>query len=165
MSDEEKREELAEEEGIEASSPIDEGTASPEPALGKWRGRMLKALLHESDTEETEEASLRDIVRKMDGKWCMRQMPFVFIVVCFCCVLVTNRYRAQWQLIEQDELRGKLEDITYRADALRSELTEKTRQSMIERRLKSNGDSTLLPSVEQPYVICTDEEEGGKTGE
>ncbi len=135
------------------------GNGQEEKELGKWRKRILSILTHESDTEESEELTLRNIVKALDGVWLMRQMPLLGIIAVFLIVMTTLHYQWQKDLIEKEELKRRIEDITYRSAALNSELTEKTRQSMIERRLRSNGDSTLMPSTEAPFVVRTSQRE------
>ncbi|MCD7720985.1 MAG: hypothetical protein LUI09_02020 [Prevotellaceae bacterium] len=162
------QEESATEEGLAeeapeepAEEPLAEPAQTPEveplepeaPKLGKWRRRMLDILLHESDREEEDVATLLGIVRRMDGEWFLRQMPLVLVVVIFMIVRTTSHYQWQQQLIDREEINRQIEDVTYRATAISSDLTEKMRQSKIERKLKMDGDSTLLPSVETPFVI------------
>ncbi len=137
------------------TDPKQEGTEE----LGKWRKRMLNALLHESDSEETEEATLQDILRKVDGAWLLRQMPLITLILFFCIVTTTLHYQWQQQLIEREELEKELDDLTYRTAAMGGELTVKTRESMIEQQLRMNGDSTLLPSVDEPFVVEVEQAE------
>ncbi len=129
-----------------------------ERELGKWRKRILSILTHESDTEETDEVTLQNVIKTLDGAWLMKQMPLLGIVAFFLVVMTTLHYQWQKDIIEKETLKNAIEDITIRSAAVNSELTEKTRQSMIERRLKNNGDSTLLPSTEPPFVIRTNKE-------
>ncbi|MCD8266257.1 MAG: hypothetical protein LUC33_03790 [Prevotellaceae bacterium] len=151
---EEAPEELSEEPAEDPAAPPEaEPLETEAPKLGKWRRRMLDILLHESDKEEEDEATLLGIVRRMDGEWFLRQMPLVLVIVVFMIVRTTSHYQWQQQLIDQEEITKQIEDVTYRASAISSDLTERMRQSMIERKLKADGDSTLLPSVETPFVI------------
>ncbi|MCD8302487.1 MAG: hypothetical protein LUC44_05655 [Prevotellaceae bacterium] len=152
-------EELQELEELEGSQEPEEEQTQAAPTEGKWKRRMLNMLLHESDSDEEGDLKLKNIVRSLNGAWFFRQMPLVLIIVAFWIIRITSHYQWEQGLIEREALEKKIEDITIRAGALNSSLTEKTRQSMIERKLKQNGDSTLLPSVEEPYVININEPE------
>ncbi len=124
-----------------------------EQELGKWKERLLKILTFESDTEDSEDLSLQKVVKSLNGEWLIKQMPLLLIIVAFFVVMTTNRYQWQQKQIEKDELKKEIEDVTYRWADVISELTEKTLQSEIENRLKTNGDSTLLPTSETQFVI------------
>ncbi len=124
-----------------------------EQELGKWKERLLKILTFESDTEDSEDLSLQKVVKSLNGEWLIKQMPLLLIIVAFFVVMTTNRYQWQQKQIEKDELKKEIEDVTYRWADVISELTEKTLQSEIENRLKTNGDSTLLPTAETQFVI------------
>ncbi len=124
-----------------------------EQELGKWKERLLRILTFESDTEDSEDLSLQKVVKSLNGEWLIKQMPLLLIIVAFFVVMTTNRYQWQQKQIEKDELKKEIEDVTYRWADVISELTEKTLQSEIENRLKTNGDSTLLPTAETQFVI------------
>ncbi len=124
-----------------------------EQELGKWKERLLKILTFESDTEDTEDLSLQKVVKSLNGEWLIKQVPLLLIIVGFFVVMTTSRYQWQQKQIEKDELKKEIEDVTYRWADVISELTAATLQSEIESRLRSNGDSTLLPSAETQFVI------------
>ncbi len=156
LQEQEELEELREPEGSDEPEVEQTQAASNE---GKWKRRMLNMLLHESDSDEEGDLKLKNIVRSLNGEWFFRQMTLVFIIAAFWLIRITSHYQWEQGLIEREALEKKLEDITIRSGALNSSLTEKTRQSMIERKLKQNGDSTLLPSLEEPYVININKQE------
>ncbi len=124
-----------------------------EQELGKWKERLLRILTFESDTEDTEDLSLQKVVKSLNGEWLIKQVPLLLIIVGFFVVMTTSRYQWQQKQIEKEELKKEIEDVTYRWADVISELTAATLQSEIENRLRSNGDSTLLPSGETQFVI------------
>ncbi len=130
-----------------------------EQELGKWKERLLKILTFESDTEDTEDLSLQKVVKSLNGEWLIKQVPLLLIIVGFFVVMTTSRYQWQQKQIEKDELKKEIEDVTYRWADVISELTAATLQSEIESRLRSNGDSTLLPSAETQFVININQSE------
>ncbi len=130
-----------------------------EQELGKWKERLLKILTFESDTEDTEDLSLQKVVKSLNGEWLIKQVPLLLIIVGFFVVMTTSRYQWQQKQIEKDELKKEIEDVTYRWADVISELTAATLQSEIESRLRSNGDSTLLPSTEKQFVISINQSE------
>ena len=123
-----------------------------------WRKRILNMLLPEGDSEEAEDVNLKEAIRSINGSWFIHQIPLLTIVLIGMLGIITNRYQSQQELIERDELEKEVADIRYRSLTLNSELTRKTRQSLIEEKLRSVGDTTLLPSVDAPFVINVTEE-------
>ena len=66
---------------------------------------------------------------------------------------ITNGYQAQVEMMQETELEAELKDWRYRSITRVSELTLLCRQSQLERRLREQGDSTLLPSKVAPFII------------
>lgn len=128
-----------------------------EQAQNGWRKRVLNILMPEGDFEEAEDINLKEAIKSVNGRWFIHQMPLFGLVLIGMLGVITNRYQSQQELIERDELEKQVADIRYRSLTRNSELTQKTRQSMVEERLKALGDTTLLPSVDAPFIINTNE--------
>ena len=125
---------------------------------GPLRRRLWNSMFTEGETEG-EGKSMREVMQSMsiDGKWFFRQIPLLILILFGILLLVTNRYQAQQEIIEKEELQKEVEDWRYRSLTRSSELTTMTRQSKIEERLKALGDSALAPAKVPPFTINTNE--------
>ncbi len=124
-----------------------------EKKLGWW-GRLKQQLLRgDNESEDPEERSLRDVINQIDGPWLLRQVPLMLAFFLFGVLSITARYAKEEKQIRINMLQKEVADYRYRALTRSSQLTERTRQSRIEERLKAQGDSTLLPSSEAPFII------------
>ncbi len=122
------------------------------------RRRLWNSLFTEGETEG-DGKSVREVMQSMsiDGRWFFKQIPLFLLILLGILLLVTNRYQAQQEIIEKEELQKEVEDWRYRSLTRSSELTTMTRQSKIEERLKVLGDSTLAPAKVPPFTINTNE--------
>lgn len=116
------------------------------------RYNLMGALLNNEGENVT---NFRDLFRSIDlnGEWFRRNLWFIFLLTGCLVLLVTNRYQAQQEQIEEAELKNELAEMKYKWLTRFSELTTSTRQSQIEEQLRENGDYTLTPSRESPFVI------------
>ncbi len=126
---------------------------------GTHRRRWWASLFTEGETDAGEGKNLKDVVRAMhiDGRWFFRQIPFLLFILFCILLMVTNRYQAQQEIIEKEQLQHDVEEWRYKALTRSSELTTLTRQSQIEERLKAYGDSTLTAPKEPPFTINPNE--------
>lgn len=117
----------------------------------RWWGSMFT----EGESESGESKSLKDVVQSMhiDGQWFFRQIPLLLLILGGILLMVTNRYQAQQEIIEKEQLQSDVEDWRFRSLTRSSELTTRTRQSQIEERLRQLGDSLLVPAKEPPFTI------------
>ena len=131
--------------------------ATQEEAQAKntQRRSLWNSLFTEGETESGESKSLKEVVQSMniDGRWFFQQIPLLLLILCGVLLMVTNRYQAQQEIIEKEELQHAVEDWRFRSLTRSSELTTRTRQSKIEEQLKALGDSTLAPATEPPFTI------------
>ena len=142
------------------SSNIDkQKQPADEQVQSGWKRRILNVLLPEGDSEDAEDVNLKEAIKSVNGRWFIHQIPLLTLVLIGMLGLITNRYQSQQELIERDELEKEVADIRYRSLTRKSEITRSTRQSMIEEKLRSLGDTTLLPSVDAPFIINTNEQE------
>ena len=126
---------------------------------GTHRRRWWGSLFTEGETDAGEGKSMKDVVRAMqiDGRWFFRQIPFLLFILFCILLMVTNRYQAQQEIIEKEQLQHDVEEWRYKALTRFSELTTLTRQSQIEERLKAYGDSALTAPQEPPFTINPNE--------
>lgn len=119
------------------------------------RRRMWGSLFTEDESDAGEGRSLKDVIQSMniDGRWFFEQIPLLLLILGGLLLIVTNRYQAQQEIIEKEQLQNDVEDWHFRALTRSSELTTRTRQSKIEERLKQLGDSTLTAPKEPPFTI------------
>ncbi|MCQ2196136.1 MAG: hypothetical protein MJZ60_01270 [Bacteroidaceae bacterium] len=119
----------------------------------KKRHRFANALLNNEG--ENNITSIKDLYKSfhIDGTWFKRNWSFLLTVFGCLLAFVTNRYQAQQEMIEEDQLRKELAEMRYKWLTRFSELTTSTRQSQIENRLKQLGDTTLTYSKQAPFII------------
>ena len=82
-----------------------------------------------------------------------RQIWFILFLMLLAIVYISNRYAAQQEIIEEERLRKELVEKKNYALTRYAELTMMSRQSGLEQRLYSFGDSLLKTSTEPPFVI------------
>lgn len=119
----------------------------------------LEVAIKEQATEEENPQSPSFTLRKILGgdflsaDMLRKQIWVIVIIAAFTLVYVSNRYSCQKDLLELNDLEGKLIDAKYRALASSSELTELCRESNVLRMLKNNKDSILHIADQPPYII------------
>ena len=91
------------------------------------------------------------------GTFLRRQVWFILFLVALGIFYISNRYAAQQEIIEEETLRKELVEKKNYALTQYAELTMASRQSGLEERLRSFGDSLLTTSNEPPFVIQTEE--------
>lgn len=139
----------------------DEHPAEAKPSEQAMEEEQGKALLNslikegEDDDEDQQIKHIRDLIQviRIDGQWFRRQIGVILLMVFGIILYITNRYQAQSEIIEEGALRDTLQDMKFRNLTRNSELTLKCRQSKLEELMKANGDSTLLPSTEAPFIL------------
>ena len=119
------------------------------------RRRLWGSLFTEGESDANESKSIGDVVRsiKIDGEMLFRQIPLLLLILAGILLMVTNRYQAQQEIIQKEQLQKEVEDWRFRSLTRSSELTTKTRQSQIEERLKAWGDSSITTPKEPPFTI------------
>ena len=120
--------------------------SEPEERRSTWR--MLS-------TEDFPQVSLREILGGdyLIGSFLRRNILFILMLVVLGILYITNRYAAQQEIIEHEQLRNELIEKKNYALTQYAELTMCCRQSSIENRLKSFGDSLLTAPKEPPFII------------
>lgn len=112
-------------------------------------------------TEEDDdmgELSLRAILGGdiLQSRFFLKQVVF-FMFCAFLMLLYTgNRYSSQQDAITIDSLRTRLQEVKYNVLTQSSELMNLSRQSNVERRLKSTKDSVLETPITPPFLIPSD---------
>jgi uncharacterized membrane protein len=89
----------------------------------------------------------------LNSKFVRKQIKLILLIVFFLFIYISNRYISQHEIIEISQLKEQLKDIKYDALTRSSELTERSRQSHVEKYLKEKGDSLLKISTVSPFII------------
>lgn len=144
-------EELETQEALENLEPAE----SLEDAPKSRRKRVMTSLLNNEG--EANVTNFKDLIKSIDlnGEWFRRNLFFICLVTVSLLIFVTNRYQAQQEQIEEDNLKRELAEMRYKWLTRFSELTSSTRQSQIEKQLIQNGDTELKHSKKPPFIIRT----------
>ncbi len=106
-------------------------------------------------SEDLPQVSLREILGGdyLIGSFLRRNIWFILFLLALGVGYITNRYQAQQEIIEEERLRAELIEKKNYALTQYAELTLRCRQSNIESKLRSMGDTTLMPSTEPPIRV------------
>ena len=106
-------------------------------------------------TDDFPQVSLREILGGdyLIGSFLRRNILFILLLVALGILYITNRYAAQQEIIEHEQLRNALIEKKNYALTQNAELTMYSRQSNIENRMKSYGDSLLVAPKDPPFMI------------
>lgn len=88
-----------------------------------------------------------------------KQFGLIAMCVFYIIIYITNRYQAQQELIEIQDLKEQLQKVKYYSLTRSGEYTIKSRQSQVEEMLKQTPDSMLGTAKEPPFIIRTNTEE------
>lgn len=88
-----------------------------------------------------------------------KQFGLIAVCVFYVILYITNRYQAQQELIEIEELKIELQKQKYYSLTRSGEFTIRSRQSQVEKMLKQTPDSMLVTPKEPPFIIRTNTEE------
>ena len=94
----------------------------------------------------------------LDSKQIRRQVPFVIMVIIMLILYVSNRYNAQQEMINIDNLKVEKNEMRYRATARSSQLLQRSRESQVVEYFRNTPDSTLNVSEKPPFIIYKSEE-------
>ena len=116
---------------------------------------MLKNSVSEEDSKPTAQLSLKMILGGdiLNAQFVRRQLWLIVIVVVFVIIYVASRYQCQQDMIKIANMELELKDAKYRALSISSKLTERSRESHVQKLLKENNDSLLKASDQPPYII------------
>lgn len=121
----------------------------------------LEAFTKNEEAEQRPNMSLREILGGdiLMAGWLRRQMGLIVLCMFFAIIYITNRYSAEQEMIEIENLKKELTEVRYYALTRSSELTVKTRQSQVESSLRNTPDSVLQTPKEPPFLIKIQKEE------
>ena len=124
---------------------------APEPVSNKEK--LMRSLV--SDEDEDEGLTAEGLRQMLDAapRWFLRQWKMLLLCLAGVFLYITNGYQAQMEMMKETELEAELMDWRYRSITRVSELTLLCRQSQLEQKLHEQGDSTLVPSKEAPFII------------
>lgn len=106
-------------------------------------------------SEDLPQVSLREILGGdyLLGSYLRRNIWFILLLVLLSILYISNRYAAQQEIIEEENLRQELVEKKNYALTQYAALTMASRQSSIERKLRQLGDSLLMSATEPPFII------------
>lgn len=119
----------------------------------------IKKFANEDETDKAEAVTLRSVLGGdvLQSRFMMKQVVFVMFLAVLMIIYTGNRYASQQDAILIDGLQIELQTMQYNVLTISSELTNLTRQSVIEKQMKENGDTTLLKSTTPPFEINIEE--------
>lgn len=82
----------------------------------------------------------------------IRNTGLLLLIALYAFIYVSNRYATRQEVAYIKELKTQVTDMRYKLLTLQSELSEKSRQSNIEKHIKEN-DSKLKTATNPPYTI------------
>ena len=118
---------------------------------------VLKKFTDEEDDDDME-LSLRSILGGdiLQSRFIMKQVLFIMFCVFLMLLYTGNRYASQQDAITIDSLRTRLQEVKYNVMTQSSVLMNASRQSNVERRLRTTKDSVLETPITPPYLIRKD---------
>lgn len=133
-------------------------TTPPEGSVGGQKTEdqeAIEAIKKFTDEDDMGEISIKSILGGdfLMSKLVMKQVLFVMFCVLLMIVYTGNRYSSQQDAILIDSLRSHLQDVKYNVLTQSSELMNLTRQSSVEKALRSTKDSILHNPITPPYLI------------
>lgn len=150
----------------------EETTAPPDPrkilkhleTRGDGQGRQddepgapsLKTIIRETTEEDMPLTKNITLSKVLGGDVLIlirKQIGLMLIVSGFIVMYISNRFECQQSLIKISKLKEQLQDAKYRALSSSSDLTQKTRESMVLEKLRNEKDSTLHIATQPPYII------------
>ena len=150
---ENKKKEMLEESGM---TPPDELAMENEMKTEEQEAiEAIRKFTNEDDESELGEISVKSILGGdfLMSKFMIKQIMFVVFCVFLMLIYTGNRYDSQQDIILIDSLRGRLQEVKYNVLTQSSELMNLTRQSNVEKRLRSTPDSLLRNSITPPFLI------------
>ena len=151
LSEESENSEFSEVSEISEPSETSESPDVQEPVSDKEK--LMRSLV--SDDDEVDELTAANIRQMLDAapRWFLSQWKLLLLCLAGIFLYITNGYQAQVEIMKETELEAELKDWRYRSITRVSELTLLCRQSQLERRLREQGDSTLVTSKVAPFTI------------
>ncbi|MBR0047185.1 MAG: hypothetical protein IJP75_09990 [Bacteroidaceae bacterium] len=151
-----KKEEKRNVEQEESAMTLPEDTGAEEVVLTEEQEAIeaIRKFTNE-DEDDLGEISVKSILGGdfLMSKFMVKQIMFVMFCVLLMILYTGNRYDSQQDAILIDSLRGRLQEVKYNVLTQSSELMNLTRQSNVEKMLKSTPDSLLHNSITPPYLI------------
>lgn len=142
----------AQEEDTEGEGPLPTDESLPS---------KFERFTRRDEIDHKKKISLKDILggEILTRSTFRKQFGLIAMCVFYIIVYITNRYQAQQELIEIQDLKEELQKVKYYSLTRSGEYTIKSRQSQIEELLKQTPDSMLGTSQEPPFIIKNNTEE------
>ena len=147
-----------ENEGEDSENEVESGHSILHGVLGN---KTLEDVIEREAKEEQDTTSPFSLSRTLGGvmisRFVQRQMGVVLIIVAFLIIYISLRYMCQQKLVRINRIEKQIDMARYKATVCSSELTEKSRESSVLKRLPECGDRGLTISNEPPYLIRIEE--------
>ncbi|MCR5679664.1 MAG: hypothetical protein K6G08_05585 [Prevotella sp.] len=116
--------------------------------------QKLKNRANEADEAPSSGLRLRDIVGG-DYLWLLarNQIWLIVLIVVITTAYIAVRYQCQQDAIDISMLEKQLDDAKNTALSSTSNLTKQSRQSNIQKMMRLQGDTTILPSQHPAYIV------------
>lgn len=85
----------------------------------------------------------------------LKNMRFILIIVLIMIVFISHRYSVIQRMSDIERLEGVLKDVKYESLTISSNLTEASRQGVIERRLEEAGIDIKISNEPVYYIDKT----------
>lgn len=140
----------------EEEESLEEATSQDESLPAK-----LERFTRRDNLDGKNKIKLRDILggEILTRNTFRKQFGLIAVCVFYVILYITNRYQAQQELIEIEELKEELQKQKYYSLTRSGEYTIKSRQSQVEKMLQKTPDSMLVTPKEPPFIIKITTEE------
>ena len=137
------------------SAQKDQNSASAETSGEKTLKEAIVQEATEYEAPHSPNFTLKKILGGdiLNARFIRNQMGLILLIVAFVIVYISNRYAIQKNLIEISNLQTELQNAKYQALSSSSQLTERSRESVVLNLLKNNKDSALHIANRPPYII------------
>lgn len=118
----------------------------------------IEVLKKFTDEDDIGEVSLRSVLGGdiLQSRFVVNQVLFIMFCVLLTLFYTGNRYASQQDAITIDSLQTELQKVKYNVLTQSSVLMNLSRQSNVERRLRTTKDSVLQTPITPPYLIAGD---------
>ena len=115
--------------------------------------KLMRSLV--SDDDEVDELTAANVRQILDAapRWFLSQWKMMLLCLVGVFLYITNGYQSQVEMMKETELEAELKDWRYRSITRVSELTQICRQSQLEKKLREQGDTSLVSSKVAPFII------------
>lgn len=138
---------------------VEEGLEEPQTIGAEQQEAPADDVSSSATTQEAPKtkSARRPLFRmpKVSGKWAMKQLPLVGLIVLFCIILVSNRYKVEQLSKEKIQLERDIDYLREQRIQMQREYQESIKISRIAEKLDTIGVGLISGP---PYEIVRTEE-------